>query len=162
MSLYLRMDLRKFTSVILNMNIICIAQWRYMCSNLWSHVQNTNTFSCALLWPVVYSSQFYSLMSRYFGALSIFTGKADTKDFTVLVFTGNAHSQWIWSENFWSCDSAPPMAFGENTDYIINIYLYLLENHFKVFIILSYHSFVYFKLIVLLSYISFCFSWSQT
>ena len=108
---------------------------RYMCSNLWSHVQNTNTFSCALLWPVVYSSQFYSLNTRYFGAHSIFTSKVDTKDFTVLVFTGNAHFQWIWSDNFWSCDSAPPMAFGENTDYIINIYLYLLENHFKVFIL---------------------------
>ena len=25
---------------------------RYMCSNLWSHVQNTNPFSCALLWHV--------------------------------------------------------------------------------------------------------------
>ena len=62
---------------------------RYMCYNLWSHVQNTNTFSCVLL----YSSQFYSLTSRYFGALSIFTGKADTNDFTVLVFTGNAHFQ---------------------------------------------------------------------
>ena len=30
-----------------------------MCSILlWSHVQNTNAFSCALLWRVVYSSQF--------------------------------------------------------------------------------------------------------
>ena len=25
-----------------------------MCSNLWSHVQNTNVFPCALLWRVVY------------------------------------------------------------------------------------------------------------
>ena len=28
-----------------------------MCSHLWSHVQNTSAFSCALLWRVVYSSQ---------------------------------------------------------------------------------------------------------
>ena len=66
---------------------------RYMCSILWSHVQNSNAFSCALLWRVVYSSQFYCLTSRYFGALSIFTGKAGAKDFAVLVFTGNAHFQ---------------------------------------------------------------------
>ena len=108
---------------------------RYMCSKLWSYVQNTNTFSCALLWPVVYSSQFYSLTSRYFGALSIFTGKADTKDFTVHVFTGNAHFEWIWSVNFWSFDSTPLMAVGENTDYIINVFSYSLENHFKVLIL---------------------------
>ena len=43
---------------------------RYMCSNLWSHVQNTNRISCALLWPVVFSSQFYSLTSHYFGPFS--------------------------------------------------------------------------------------------
>ena len=86
---------------------------RYMCSDLWSHVQNTNAFSCALLWRVVYTSQFYSLTLRYFGALSIFTGKADVKDFAVVVFTGNAHFQWIWSDNFWSRDSALPMADGE-------------------------------------------------
>ena len=54
---------------------------RYMCSILWPHVQNTNAFSHALLWRVVYSSQFYCLTLRYFGALSIFTGKADTKYF---------------------------------------------------------------------------------
>ena len=48
-----------------------------MSSNLWSHVQNTNAFSYALLWRVV--SQFYCLTSRYFGALSILTGKADAK-----------------------------------------------------------------------------------
>ena len=84
-----------------------------MCSNLWSHVQNTNAFSYALLWRVVCSSQFYCLTSRYFGALSILTGKADAKGFAVLVFTGNAHFQWIWSDNFWSRDSAPPMAVGE-------------------------------------------------
>ena len=68
------------------MSVICV-------SNLWSHVQNTNAFSYALFWRVVYSSQFYFLTSRYFGALSIFTGKADTKDFAVLVFTRNAHFQ---------------------------------------------------------------------
>ena len=84
-----------------------------MCSNLWSHVQNTNAFSYALLWRVVYSSHFYCLTSRSFGALSIFTGKADTKDFAVLVFTGNAPSKWIWSDNFWSRDSALPIAVGE-------------------------------------------------
>ena len=50
---------------------------RYMSSNLWSHVQNTNAFSYALLWRVV--SQFYCLTSRYFGTLSILTGKADAK-----------------------------------------------------------------------------------
>ena len=44
-----------------------------------------------LYWRVVDSSQFYCLTSRYFGALSILTGKADAKDFAVLVFTGNAH-----------------------------------------------------------------------
>ena len=58
-----------------------------MCSNLWSHVQKTNAFSCALHWRVVYSSQFYCLMSRYFGPLSIFTEKADAKDFAVLVYS---------------------------------------------------------------------------
>ena len=84
-----------------------------MCSNLWSHVQNTNAFSYALLWRVVYSSQFYCLTSHYFGALSILTGKAEAKDFAVLIFTGNAHFQLIWSDNFWSRDSAPPMAVGE-------------------------------------------------
>ena len=31
------------------------------------------------------------MTSRYFGALSILTGKAEVKDFAVLVFTGNAH-----------------------------------------------------------------------
>ena len=66
---------------------------RYMCSNLWSHVQNTYVFSYALLWRVVYSSQFYCLTSRYFCALSIFNGKADTMDFAELVFTGNVHFQ---------------------------------------------------------------------
>ena len=84
-----------------------------MCSNLRSHVQNTNAFSYALLWRVVYSSQFYCLTSRYFGALSILTGKAEATDFAVLVFNENAHFQWIWSDNFWSRDSAPPMAVGE-------------------------------------------------
>ena len=64
-----------------------------MCSNLWSHVQSTNAFSYASLWRVVYSSQFYSLTLRNFGALPIFTGKADTKDSAVLAFTGNAHFQ---------------------------------------------------------------------
>ena len=64
-----------------------------MCSNLWSHVQNTNMFSYALLWLVVYLSYFYCLTSRYFGVLSILTGKVDAKDFAVLVFTGNAHFQ---------------------------------------------------------------------
>ena len=52
-----------------------------------------NAFSYALLWRVVYSSQFYCLTSRYFGALSRLTGKVDAKDFAVLVFTGNAHFQ---------------------------------------------------------------------
>ena len=51
-----------------------------MCSDLRSRVQNTNAFSCALLWRVVYSSQFYCSTSRYFGVLSIFTGKVDAKD----------------------------------------------------------------------------------
>ena len=64
---------------------------RYICSNLCSYVQNTNAFSYALLWRVVYSSQLYFLISRYVGALSIFTGKAEAKDFVVLVFNGNAH-----------------------------------------------------------------------
>ena len=64
-----------------------------MCSNLWSHFQNTKAFSYALLWRVMYSSQFYCLTSRYFGALFIFTGKAEAKDFAVLAFTGNAHFQ---------------------------------------------------------------------
>ena len=86
---------------------------RYMCSNLWSHVQNTNAFSFALLWHVVYSSQFYCLTSRYFDALSILTRKADARDFAILVFTEKAHFQWIWSDNFWSRDSAPPIAVGE-------------------------------------------------
>ena len=105
-----------------------------MCSNRLSHVQNTNAFSYALLWRVVYSSQFYCLTSRYFGALSILTGKADIKDFAVLVFTWNAH--WIWSDNFWSRDSAPPMAVGEKHRlYSKKCYLYVsflcvLLNHF--------------------------------
>ena len=36
-----------------------------MCSNLWSHVQNTKAFSYTLLLGVVYSSQFYCLTSHY-------------------------------------------------------------------------------------------------
>ena len=84
-----------------------------MCSNLWSSVQNTNAFSYTLLLRAVYSSQFYCLTPRYFDALSILTGKADANDFALLVFTGNAHFQRIWSDNFWSRDSAPPMAVGE-------------------------------------------------
>ena len=75
--------------------------------------ENTNAFSYALFWRVVYASQFYCLTSRYFGALSILTGKAEATDFAVLVFNENAHFQWIWSDNFWSRDSAPPMAVGE-------------------------------------------------
>ena len=43
----------------------------------------------------------------------ILTWKAEEKDFAVLVFNENAHFQWIWSDNFWSRDSAPPMAVGE-------------------------------------------------
>ena len=31
----------------------------------------------------------------------------------ILVFTGNAQLQWIWSDNFWSRDSAAPMTVGE-------------------------------------------------
>ena len=96
---------------------------RYMCSNLWSHVQNTNAFSYDLLWRVVYSLQFYCLTSRYFGAFPIFTGKAGAKDFAVLVFTGNAHFQWLWSDNFWLRDSAPPMAVGEKHRLYKNICL---------------------------------------
>ena len=72
------------------------------------------------------SSQFYCLTSHYFGALSIFTGKADAKDFAVLVFTGNAHFQWIWSNNSWSRDSAPPMT-GEN-HRLYNNCTYLILN----------------------------------
>ena len=64
-----------------------------MCPNLWSHIENTNAFSCALLWRVVYSSQFYCLTSSSFGALSIFTKKAAAMDFAVFIFTGNAHFQ---------------------------------------------------------------------
>ena len=45
--------------------------------------------------------------------LSIFTGKADAKDFAVLVFTGNAHFHLIGSDNFWSRDSAPLIDVGE-------------------------------------------------
>ena len=106
---------------------------RHMCSNLWSHVQNTNVFSCALIWRVVYSLQFYCLTSRYFSALSILTGKADAKDLLVLVFTGNAHFQWIWSDIFWSRDSVPPMVVGEkhrlynNMNYITLSLTFLSE-----------------------------------
>ena len=39
--------------------------------------------------------------------------KTEAKDFAELVFNENAHFQWIWSDNFWSRDSAPPMAVGE-------------------------------------------------
>ena len=46
-------------------------------------------------------------------AFSILTWKADAKDFAVLVFNENAHFQWIWSDNFWSRDSAPPMTVRE-------------------------------------------------
>ena len=88
-------------------------RYMYMCSNLWYLVQNTNAFSYALLWRVEYSSQFYCLTSRYFGALFIFTAKADAKGFAVLVFTGNAHFRGIWSDNFWSRVSAAPMDDGE-------------------------------------------------
>ena len=64
-----------------------------MSQSTWSHVQKTNAFPCALPLRVGYSSQFYCLMSRYFGALSVFTEKVDAKDFAILVFTGNAYSQ---------------------------------------------------------------------
>ena len=110
---------------------------RYICSNLWSHVQNTNAFSYALLWRVVYSSQFHCLTSRYFGTLIILTGKAEAKDFAVLIFIGNVHFQWKWSDNFWSRDSAPPMAVWEKhrlynniqlwTFYSVNMVWYLLN-----------------------------------
>ena len=115
---------------------------RYMYSSLWFHVQNTNAFSYALIWRVVYSSQFYCLTSRYFGALSILTWKAEAKDFAVLVFNGNAHFQWIWSDNFWSRDSAPPMAVGENhrlynnTTYWLR-FIYILINSLLEFLLLK-------------------------
>ena len=64
-------------------------------------------------------------MSRYFGALSIFTGKADAKDFAVLVFTGNAHFQWIWSDNFWSRDSATQMTVGEK--HRLHVYYTIMD-----------------------------------
>ena len=85
---------------------------RYMCSNLWSRVQNTNAFSYALLWRVMYSSQFYCLTSRYFGALSILTGEygltisghvtvirqwplVKNTDYIIIMFI-----PWF---NFWAC-----------------------------------------------------------
>ena len=37
--------------------------------------------------------QFNCLMSSYFGALQIFTGKVEANVFVVLVFNGNAHIQ---------------------------------------------------------------------
>ena len=96
---------------------------RYICSNLWSHVQNTNAFSYALLWRVVYSSQFNLLfdVALFWRTFHIDTGKADAKDFAVLVLTGNAHFQWIWSDNFWSRDSSPPIAVGEKHRLYNNI-----------------------------------------
>ena len=108
-----------------------------MCSNQWYGVQNTNAFSSALLWRIVYSSQFYCLTSGYFGALSIFTGKADAKDFAVFVFTGNAHFQWIWSDNLGSLDSAPPMAVREKhrlyNKFIYDIVICHSVNGFECF-----------------------------
>ena len=64
----------------------------YICSNLQFHVWH------------------YTIMDFI---LSKYGLKADAKDFVVLVFTGNAHFQWIWSDNFCSRDSALPMAVGE-------------------------------------------------
>ena len=86
---------------------------RYMCSNLWPHVQNTDAFSYALIWRGMYSSQFYCLTLRYFSRFPYLLEKRTRRISAVLVFTGNAHFQLIWSDNFWSRDSAPPMAVGE-------------------------------------------------
>ena len=91
----------------------------YLCSNLWSRVQNTNAFSCALLWRVKYSSQFYCLMSCYFGAFSIFTGKADAKDFAVLVFTGNVISSEYGLTIYGHATVLRQWLLEKNTYYII-------------------------------------------
>ena len=57
---------------------------------------------------------FYCLTSLSFGALHIFTGKAEVDNFAVLIFTENAHFQWIRSHIFWSSHSAPRMGTGKN------------------------------------------------
>ena len=85
-----------------------------MCSNVWSHIKNTNAFSCALLSRVVYSSQFYCLSSSYFSAHSIFTGKAGAKDFAVYSYLLEMHISSQFGLIISSLrDSAPPMAVVE-------------------------------------------------
>ena len=69
------------------MSVTCVPIYGLMFRILtWFHTY-------ALLWRVMYRLQFYCLTLRYFGWLSILTGKADAMDFAVLVFTGNTHFQ---------------------------------------------------------------------
>ena len=89
---------------------------------------------------------------------SILTWKAEAKDFAVLVFNENAHFQWIWSDNFWSRDSAPPMAVGEkhrlynNLIYEIEIFHSINRKTWVIFLsrvlhllseISLFHKFIY-------------------
>ena len=64
----------------------------YICSNKWSYVFIRFSLAHRVFTAIL------CLPSRYFGALSIFTGKADAKNFAVLVFTRNASFQLIWSD----------------------------------------------------------------
>ena len=67
----------------------------------------------------MYSSQFNCLASRYFGALSILTRKADAKDFAVLIFTGNPHSSEYGLTISGHVTVLRQWPLEKNTDYII-------------------------------------------
>ena len=101
---------------------------RYMCSNLWSHVQNTNAFSYALL-----------LAHRVFIAFLLFDVALFWRSFHIYWKSGHewfrgtriywiTHFKWIWSDNFWPRDSAQPIAV-EEKHRLYNNHKYILICH---------------------------------
>ena len=62
-----------------------------------------------------------ALHVQYINIVIIVHGKAEVKILAVLVFTLNAHFQWntVWQLLVTYSNSPPPMAAGENKDYII-------------------------------------------
>ena len=86
------------------MSLIGVEEWKGRYISLLFHVsaeeiwktRTTNRLrtcvSCAFLFLArLYSSYFYCLVSGYFGALHMYTGKAELKDFALLVYDGIAH-----------------------------------------------------------------------
>ena len=86
-------------------------------------IDRGGAFSYALLWCVVYSSQ----SSRYFGALPIFTRKADAKDFAVLVFTGMLISSEYDVTIYGHVTVLRQLLLVKNTDYIIIVLIEILS-----------------------------------